>query len=36
MRQNRECLQKEVADLQRLHKEEWLSKSQQLLELIAI
>jgi glycosyltransferase involved in cell wall biosynthesis len=36
MQQNCERLQKEVADLQRLHKEEWLAKSQQLLELIAI
>ena len=36
MRQNRERLQREVADLQRLHEQEWLTKSQQLLELIAI
>lgn len=36
MQQNRERLEKEVADLQRLHKQEWLTKSQQLLELIAI
>jgi glycosyltransferase involved in cell wall biosynthesis len=35
MQQNRERLQKEVADLQRLHEEEWLAKSRQLLELIA-
>jgi glycosyltransferase involved in cell wall biosynthesis len=36
MYRNRERLQKEVADLQRQHKEEWLAASQQLLELIAI
>jgi glycosyltransferase involved in cell wall biosynthesis len=36
MRQNRERLQGEVADLQRLHKQDWLTKSQQLLELIRV
>jgi hypothetical protein len=36
MQQNRSSLQKEIAALQRMHREDWLSKSQQLLELIAI
>jgi glycosyltransferase involved in cell wall biosynthesis len=36
MQRDRERLEKEVTDLQRLHRQEWLSKSQQLLELIAI
>ena len=36
MQQNRARLQNEIADLQRLHKKEWLTKSQQLLKLIAI
>jgi len=36
VQQNRTSLQKEVADLQRLHREDWLTKSRQLLELIAI
>jgi len=36
MQKNRDRLEREVADLQRLHKQEWLAKSQQLLELIAI
>jgi glycosyltransferase involved in cell wall biosynthesis len=35
MQQNYEHLRNEVADLQRLHKEEWIAKSRQLLELIA-
>jgi glycosyltransferase involved in cell wall biosynthesis len=36
MQQNCASLQKEVADLQRLHKEDWLTKSQQLRELVAV
>jgi glycosyltransferase involved in cell wall biosynthesis len=36
MQRNRERLKTEVAGLQRLHKQEWLAESQQLLELIAI